>query len=155
MVTLQKLVAYNIWANDILLTYLEKLTEVPEKCIVLMSHIFNAQVIWLQRLEGKTSAITPFYLNTLEQCRHIHNTTNLQLISMSQKDEASLEHIIKYVTTTGDSFESATIDILIQVLNHGTYHRGQIAQLLRINGLEPVNTDYITYVRCNINPTLK
>ena len=38
-------------------------------------------------------------------------------------------------------------DILIQVFNHGTYHRAQVAKDLRGNGLAPVNTDYITYVR--------
>jgi len=30
---------------------------------------------------------------------------------------------------------------------HGSYHRGQVAAAVRAAGGEPVNTDYITYVR--------
>jgi uncharacterized damage-inducible protein DinB len=37
--------------------------------------------------------------------------------------------------------------IMIHLVNHSSYHRGQIAMLLRQNGFEPVNTDYITYDR--------
>ena len=38
MATLQKLAAYHNWANESLLTYLEKLPEVPEKGLTLISH---------------------------------------------------------------------------------------------------------------------
>jgi uncharacterized damage-inducible protein DinB len=30
---------------------------------------------------------------------------------------------------------------------HANYHRGQVATRLRDNGLEPINTDFITYCR--------
>jgi uncharacterized damage-inducible protein DinB len=36
---------------------------------------------------------------------------------------------------------------MIHLVNHSTYHRAQIATLLRQGGLEPVNTDFITYDR--------
>ena len=37
--------------------------------------------------------------------------------------------------------------IMIHLVNHSSYHRAQIAMLLRQNGFEPVNTDFITYDR--------
>jgi len=37
--------------------------------------------------------------------------------------------------------------MLLQAFTHGGYHRGQIAMQLRQQGLEPVNTDYIIWVR--------
>jgi uncharacterized damage-inducible protein DinB len=33
------------------------------------------------------------------------------------------------------------------VVNHASYHRAQVAMLLRQIGLEPINTDFITYDR--------
>jgi uncharacterized damage-inducible protein DinB len=54
---------------------------------------------------------------------------------------------IVYTNQHGISYQTAADDILFQVLFHGTYHRGQIAKLLRQAGKEPVNTDYITWVR--------
>jgi len=38
-------------------------------------------------------------------------------------------------------------DILLHVAMHGQYHRGQINQLLRGAGLEPISVDYIVFVR--------
>ena len=38
-------------------------------------------------------------------------------------------------------------DILFHLASHGAYHRGQISVTLRHSNLEPVNTDYITFVR--------
>jgi uncharacterized damage-inducible protein DinB len=47
----------------------------------------------------------------------------------------------------GKYFENNVQQIMIHLVNHGTYHRGQVAMLLRQKGFEPVNTDYITYDR--------
>lgn len=55
--------------------------------------------------------------------------------------------IIEYKNSTGKTFQNSRYDILIHVLNHGTYHRAQIATELRGHGIEPINTDYITYMR--------
>jgi uncharacterized damage-inducible protein DinB len=38
-------------------------------------------------------------------------------------------------------------DILLQIFLHGTYHRGQVALLLRQGEATPAPTDYIAYVR--------
>jgi uncharacterized damage-inducible protein DinB len=36
---------------------------------------------------------------------------------------------------------------MVQVINHSTYHRGQVAILLPPLGFKAVNTDFITYER--------
>ena len=36
---------------------------------------------------------------------------------------------------------------MIHLVNHSSYHRAQIAMLLRQKGMEPINTDFITYDR--------
>jgi len=34
---------------------------------------------------------------------------------------------------------------MVHVVNHSTYHRGQITTLLRQLGAEPVDTDFLVY----------
>jgi uncharacterized damage-inducible protein DinB len=45
------------------------------------------------------------------------------------------------------TFTNTVFDMLLQVFTHGGYHRGQIAMEMRKAGLEPINTDYINFVR--------
>lgn len=60
---------------------------------------------------------------------------------------ADFERIIAYTNTQGTLFRTRLSDILIHLALHGSYHPGQIAMALRREGIEPVNTDYIAYVR--------
>ncbi|NIP57628.1 MAG: damage-inducible protein DinB, partial [Gemmatimonadetes bacterium] len=46
-----------------------------------------------------------------------------------------------------EEFRTPIGEILLHVLLHGSYHRGQIALRMRDVGEEPVNTDLITFVR--------
>jgi uncharacterized damage-inducible protein DinB len=40
----------------------------------------------------------------------------------------------------------ATVEqTLLHVVNHGTYHRGQVAALLKLHGVEPVDTDFLIW----------
>jgi len=139
---------YNNWANEALFNLFDAYgAMVPEKCMHLLSHMMNTQFAWISRINGEHRAINAWEDHDLEQCRVLHQETTLQLKqAIENLDQASPEKI-SYVNSKGIAFENFTNDILLHVLNHGTYHRGQIAQELRRNGLEPVNTDYITFMR--------
>ena len=148
--TLERLAAYNFWAYDKLLNTLESLmTAVPDKSMELLCHLVNAQVIWLSRIENNISEVGVFDSHSLAECRTLHQTSSKRLQELAALEESSLNEIISYTNTKGDYFQNSIQDILIHVFNHGTYHRAQIARDLRQNNLEPVNTDYITFVREN------
>jgi len=146
--TLEKLAAYNLWANEQLLTYLESLPDkVPAASLRLLGHIFNAQAIWLSRILPTANAGLPFTDRTLTECRQLHQTTAAQLSNLAAWEPDKLAEIISYVNTQGEAFETSVHDILTHVFNHSTYHRAQIARDLRQNNLTPINTDFINYVR--------
>ena len=76
------------------------------------------------------------------------------LLEESAKELSQMEYlettdapVIKYRISTGDYYETSVFDILLHVFNHGTYHRGQIAKEMKLHNIEPVNTDYIQFVR--------
>jgi uncharacterized damage-inducible protein DinB/GNAT superfamily N-acetyltransferase len=146
--TLERLAAYNLWANEVLVQALEDMADpLPPISLHLLSHICNAQVIWLSRIENTSKTVGVFDEHTLAGCRELLISSSDQLLELAAMPAMGLMEVISYTNTQGDAFQTSVEDILIQVFNHGTYHRAQIARDLRQNGLTPVNTDYITYVR--------
>jgi uncharacterized damage-inducible protein DinB len=147
---LHKLWLYNDWANITLLDSLllqQKHFTIPPKTIKLFSHMMTAQTIWLERLKRVKPSIGVWEAFDLETCKHMHELSSAGIKQLLAQPELELQQTFAYTNTQGDSFENQIEDILLHIFNHGTYHRGQIAQDLRLNGLEPINTDYISFVR--------
>ena len=59
--------------------------------------------------------------------------------------EESLGTVIEYVNTRGESFAYPLWQMLQHVVNHSTYHRGQITMMLRQLGATPVATDFLVF----------
>lgn len=56
-----------------------------------------------------------------------------------------LQHPVTYTTFKGDLFTHSVLDILYHIINHSTYHRGQIALEFRKGRIDPLLTDYIYF----------
>ncbi|MGV3642512.1 MAG: DinB family protein [Adhaeribacter sp.] len=146
--TLEKLAAYNIWANEVLVNWLEELGEaVPASTMHLLSHIANAQAVWLSRLQGLAYQRGIFEEHSLGTCRELLVSTSDELLELAAMPSLGLQQMLAYTNSQGQPFETVVEDILMHVFNHGTYHRAQIARDLRQHSLNPVDTDYIIYVR--------
>ncbi|TKC06924.1 DinB family protein [Pedobacter frigoris] len=148
---LLKLCQYNNWANSLLVNALTEAVEthatsIPDYCITLLSHIANAQQIWSSRIRGTAQTVSVWQLHDLNTCKSMLLESGNELNEVVENDHDK-DRIIIYKTSTGAVFETSVEDILLHVFNHGTYHRAQIARQMKESGLEPVNTDYIQYVR--------
>jgi uncharacterized damage-inducible protein DinB len=58
-----------------------------------------------------------------------------------------LERVIRYKNIAGEELSNPLWQSLHQVSNHATYHRGQVATLLRQLGVKPLSTDLIMFYR--------
>jgi uncharacterized damage-inducible protein DinB len=56
-----------------------------------------------------------------------------------------LRERISYQNLKGERWEYSLGQMLQHVVNHSTYHRGQIITLLRQLGLKGVSTDFLLY----------
>ena len=144
-----RLFDYVNWANSRILHQLQSLSGVPPKTIHLLEHVLSAEKIWLNRLvDDATSKISAWPNSGLTECdrlvRENRENYNVFLASLSEQD---MLNIVTYHSLIGDLYHNSILDILTHVYQHGSYHRGQIASYLRNGGFEPVNTDYITFVR--------
>ena len=142
-----KLYQYNVWCNKRVLDALTSQQVNDEKILSLVGHIVAAQYLWLYRIKGLPPA----------QVKLWGEYSLPQLISMAEEIGAEwLEFIertedfnreLTYKNYTGDPYINNVEMIMIHLVNHSSYHRGQIAMQLRQKGFEPVNTDFITYDR--------
>lgn len=144
---LEQFCKYNNWANAMLLEALKANAElVAESSVALFSHIVNAQTIWLSRINGHIPATAVWQVNDLETCSMLLAGSATELLAIDLSDTGG-KSLVKYKNTSGDYFENTVADIILHVCNHGTYHRAQIAKEMKLQGLKPVNTDYIQFVR--------
>jgi uncharacterized damage-inducible protein DinB len=66
---------------------------------------------------------------------------------LEELTEDGLETIATYKNSKGIEYRTKYRDLLMHVLMHSMYHRGQVAMAIRAEGGEPAYTDYIGYVR--------
>ena len=144
---LKQFCKYNNWANSLLLDTLKTNSHsLPESCITLFSHIVNAQKIWACRINGVAPNVAVWQVNDLETCSVLLEES-ANALSKVEYLETTESPVIIYTTSTGDPYETSVHDILLNVFNHGTYHRAQIAKEMKSYNIKPVNTDYIQFVR--------
>jgi uncharacterized damage-inducible protein DinB len=137
------------WANLEMLDVLKLTNADAEKALSLFVHILAAENVWLNRLnEMDTSHLQVWPKHSLEDCEHLINS-NRQGYSQLLKDlsESDYPRLISYKNLKGEACITSISDILTHVSLHGSYHRGQINALLRSEGYEPRNTDFITFTR--------
>jgi uncharacterized damage-inducible protein DinB len=138
------------WADDRLLAQLEAAGNPPAAAIRLYDHILNAERVWLTRLEGRDSSHLPIWAepDSLAGMQERHEALRSDFERyLSALDDDGLDAEIEYRNQSGKTFRNTVRDILLHVAMHGQYHRGQINQLLRGAGLEPISVDYIVFVR--------
>lgn len=142
-----RLFHYNKWANTLLLDSLASQKVSDDKILTLMGHILSAEFVWLSRILG--GPVPPFPLWGTYVLPDLHSmaaeSSEVWILELDSQDDFVRE--IHYTNTRGISYTSRKDQIMIHVVSHGTYHRGQIARMMREGGFEPVNTDYITYDR--------
>jgi len=107
----------------------------------LFSHILNAQHIWLNRIKGDMAEFERFAIHSKQEFETIHQVNMAELKEVLNSTE--LSKIISYTISTGEAYETAVADILLHIVNHSTYHRGQVATQFKLNNITPPVTDYV------------
>jgi uncharacterized damage-inducible protein DinB len=145
---IQRLFRYDDWANREIVNALEGLPTPPPRSLKILSHILSAERLWLERLrsEKQTYPVWPDF--TIEQCRRqVEQLQQLWTAHLSSFPEKDLNRPVSYRNTKGETFTSQNLDILMHVVLHSAYHRGQIATDMRSAGFSPAYTDFIHAVR--------
>ncbi len=147
--TIRNLFVYDEWAVTRILNSLESQSNLNLEILILLAHLLVTEKIWLMRLQGEdASKINKSPEMSLNECRNLSSEIkedfSVFLVSLNAED---LESVITYENFKGAEFRTSVREILMHVAMHGTYHRGQIATIMRKAGMMPVDTDFITFTR--------
>jgi uncharacterized damage-inducible protein DinB len=156
---LRRLFDYNRWAN---LRYLEAAEDLsPEdgardmgssfpSVIRTLAHMLGAEWVWLERWNGSSPTSFPD-LDALDSVAAVRarwdNLWRDQLAFLDACEAHDPRRSISYRNMSGTPDERPLDELMRHVINHATYHRGQLATLLRQLGRTPPPTDYVRYLR--------
>jgi len=156
--TLRNFLAFGRWANRTILESVAAL--MPEEYARpigssfgsvqgTLVHLYGADWVWLERFHGRSPRALPAGddLATLgalaRKWREVETGQDAYIATLTQE---RLAEPLSYVSFAGESFTRRLGDALLHLANHGTYHRGQVATLLRQLGRKAVSTDYLRFV---------
>lgn len=156
------LATFNAWANKKIFDFisLNINTDLLEKEIVssfpsvkkTIYHIWDAELIWLERLRGVSLKDFPsktFSGTAEEGIRNFMLNTNALLEFASDCPANFFEGNISFTATSGKSYTQEVSAILTHVINHSSFHRGQLIMMFRQLGFTDgiPETDFIEYYR--------
>src|SRR3990172_8864132 len=150
---------YNAWANERILGAVESLTaeqftrdlgnSFPSVRDTL-AHILGAEWIWHERWHGRspTALLTPADFPDLASIRARWGEVESDIRKfVGGLNESTLARVHEYRLVSGTASAQPLWQLIQHLVNHGSYHRGQITMMLRILGAKPVGTDLITFYR--------
>jgi uncharacterized damage-inducible protein DinB len=114
------------------------------------AHIYGAEWVWLERFQGRSPASLPdvgeFQDVASLQDRWTELETRLHKFVGSLTQE-NLNRVMEYKTLKFGVYSNPLWQSMQHLVNHGTYHRGQMTTLLRQLGAQPVLTDLMHFYR--------
>jgi uncharacterized damage-inducible protein DinB len=142
------LMAHLRWADECAWQSLARVADPPTRTVELYAHIIGTEETWLARITGNPARMAVWPDWPLERVHEMSALVHRELGVLAESVEADGgSRAVDYVNSAGQAFRSRVADMLRHVAQHGSYHRGQIALLLRGDGLVPEPTDYIAFVR--------
>jgi uncharacterized damage-inducible protein DinB len=116
-------------------------------------HIMGAEWIWLARWLGTSPIARPVeWLSYTRGEIEIEwgAVETAQRTFIEQLTDVDLDRMVTYRTLSGDEYTNPLWQLLRHVVNHSSYHRGQITTMLRQLGHDAVSTDLVLYFRQGI-----
>ena len=155
-----ELAEYHVWANSRICTWLEKISDEQWKQPVVSSfnsiyettlHIAGAEKLWVERLRRYTN---------FEVLTQTFNGSKADLIKtwkgisldfkrfIDDMPDDLLQEKLFFKNIKGIEHNLPYYQMLAHVINHSTYHRGQVVTMLRQVGFTELSSiDITTYFR--------
>lgn len=153
------LVDFHYWARDRMLDavlalpasdYTKELGSSFSSVCATVQHTYGAEVVWLQRWQGASPTAFPGAMPPgVLELRDAWQAHEVQFRAfVASLDDEGIQRVVRYRLFSGAEGESPIWQMLAHVVNHASYHRGQVTTLLRqLGAAAPASTDMIGYFR--------
>ena len=154
-----QLYEYNAWANRRVLQAASALT--PEQFTKplgssfssvrdTLAHILGVEWLWLERFQGRSPSAIPDNaegadIAKLKATWAAFEPTLLDFVRGLTPGD--LDCVMEYKTMKFGVYRNPLWQSMLHLVNHGTYHRGQLTTMLRQLGAQPIMTDLMHFYR--------
>jgi uncharacterized damage-inducible protein DinB len=156
---IRELYAYNAWANnrifDIIETlpaeqYMQDMKSSLGSIHGTLVHLVGAEKVWLERWQ-KAPNVVFLKANEIYSFAELRNIWNIVQENREKFIAPFTDDMLNNAVSVTDSRGGVLVNTYSQMMqhliNHSTFHRGQVVTMLRQLGATPVGTDLITYFR--------
>ncbi|HSP21395.1 MAG TPA: DinB family protein [Planococcus sp. (in: firmicutes)] len=155
-----KLFAYHQWATEECLKHVQSCREdlyarqgansfasIEETT----KHVIGVEKLWLQRMmKNPKPTFEHFDVSTVEKAIEafslLHAEMDLYFASLT---EEQWQETLDFRNMRGVDFSNTREEMLFTVINHASYHRGQVTSFLRQFGYSGIPLDYIYFQKQN------
>ena len=113
-----------------------------------LAHIIGAEWIWLERWHGRfpTALLEAGHFTTVRSLESRWEAVEHDQARFFQSLTGQrLNEELAYLNRSGQRYSYPLWQQMTHVVNHSSYHRGQVTTLLRQLGAEAVSTDFLEY----------
>jgi Uncharacterized protein conserved in bacteria len=156
----QELAEYNCWANTIVCSWLEQITNEQWNKEIASSfnsiqqtvlHIISAENAWVQRFKKVENFtwLQSTYNGTKEEHIALWKKTSQELKNyINAFEEKELTANLQFKRLNGDAYSMPYYQLFAHAINHAAYHRGQLVTMLRQAGFTKIqSTDLMSFYR--------
>ena len=152
--TLKSLFGYKAWADAELFALLAKLPEQHAEqlhsCIRTLNHIYVVDRLFRARLAGEPGpfeATNTKATPSLEQLRtDVAATDAWYQAYVAGVSSKQLSSVVEFTFTDGDAGRMSREEVLLHVITHGAYHRGNVGQVLKSLSIAPPRDLYTKFL---------
>jgi len=115
-----------------------------------LAHMLSAEWIWLERFKGNSpprlidEGEFPDVLALKERWAVVEAHRRAWLDDLKER---AVNAPVSFRTTDGTSWEAPLAELVQHVVNHSSYHRGQVVSMFRDLGARPAATDLVLFDR--------
>ncbi len=154
---------YHVWANK---RVFQRLGQLPEDILYqqmtnvfpsiyeALVHIYRVDTVWLSGMNGTTYEQTKMLLDGIAEKTTGKNLEQFESLYAELAEEystylqsgANLQAIKQFPHPVYGVLNTNTEELIQHIVNHGTYHRGNITSMLRQLGHAGASSDYVFYL---------
>jgi len=155
LATIQVFFAYNDWAQERLMSFVEPLDDEKldrsfemgmDSLRETMGHLYSVEWVWLERWKGHSPAVDKIP-NEFPEMKDLHHmwriTADERNIFIEALSDADLDQLVTYTNAKSEEWSFKLGHILMHVCSHGTHHRAQVLNMLRHVGVRPPEMDFL------------
>jgi uncharacterized damage-inducible protein DinB len=115
-----------------------------------LGHIYGVEWLWLERFQGRSPSAIP-------DAKEYEDISSLKarwaefepvlLNFVRRLTQEDLDRVMEYKTIKFGVYRNPLWQSMLHLVNHGTYHRGQITTMMRQLGGQPILTDLMHFYR--------